>query len=264
MMPAAEIIEARTDIRPRVAIILGSGLSRAADSVKPQAVFDFVQLPGFVPPTTGGHTGRLIVGTWNTAPVLIMAGRPHRYEGHSRKTVTDPIRVMRDLGVQTLVVSNAAGGLNPHYAVGDLVAIDGHLDFLGGRGVADINRFAFPSEHLSRMDRVYDDELRETAILAGHQNGFTMHCGTYLATPGPTYETRAEYRMMRLFGADLVGMSTVPEAVAAAACGMRVLAISMVSNLANPDSPVVASHEEVLTAGRTASSRLGSIINAVL
>lgn len=263
---AIELVRSQVSLSPHTAIILGSGLGGIADKIEQPTVFDFGDLPGFATSTAGGHRGQLIVGLLNEQPVIAMAGRYHGYEGHTRATMTFPVRLMSALGVQTLIISNAAGGLNQRYRVGDLVVIDSHIDWLRG-GTAHVNA-SMPAMSVGlsplRHPSIYDGELQDLAVSIGQQSQFAVHVGTYLATLGPNYETRAEYRMMRLIGADLAGMSTVPEAIVGARLGMAVLAISMVSNIANPDKPEVANHAEVLRAGEAAAAKLEAIVRAVV
>ncbi|MEM9643840.1 MAG: purine-nucleoside phosphorylase [Planctomycetota bacterium] len=263
---ARDFVRSRSDLVPDVAIILGSGLGGIADEIESPVEIDFSEIPGFVSSTAGGHRGQLILGHLEGRPVVTMAGRFHRYEGHNRQTIVFPIAVMQSLGAHTLFVSNAAGGINPRYSVGDLVVIDEHIDWIGG-GPAPHSRPPSTTplrEQPIRLGRVHDPQLGDLAIDVGLREGFVVRRGTYLATTGPTYETRAEYRMMRRLGADLAGMSTIPESVAAAELGMRVLAISMVSNVANPDTAVGANHADVLRAGESAAAKMVPIVRAIV
>ncbi len=256
-----EIVRSRFPTTPTAAVILGSGLGGVADEIRSPVAFDFADLPGFGISTAGGHRGQLICGLLDGQPVVAMAGRFHRYEGYCDEQVTFPVRLLAALGAERLIVSNAAGGLCPSMKVGDIVVIRDHFDlarrpapgFLGN-GRSEVSLTA----------EMYDQELIDTALHAARQADFHARLGVYLATSGPTYETRAEYRMMRFFGADVVGMSTVPEVCVARRLGLRVLALSMVSNVARPDAPQPANHEEVLAAGRAAAFKLRAILAAVL
>jgi purine-nucleoside phosphorylase len=196
-----------------------------------------------------------------------MAGRFHRYEGWSNDQATFPVQVMRSLGADYLIVSNAAGGVSPKLAVGDIVILRDHLNLMGGtfQFNGDRSETGHP-ERLGGPNRgsLYDPLLANAARTAAIQAGFTANFGTYLATLGPTYETRAEYRMMRRIGADVVGMSTVPEVLVANRLNMKVLGLSMVSNVADPDRPVIANHEEVLLAGKAAGAKMEAIVGGVL
>ncbi len=268
---AAEFLRARSDLVPTVAIILGSGLGGLAEKIQHPIAVPFPDIPGFAASTASGHRGQLIFGELERTRVVAMAGRFHRYEGWSRAEVSFPVHVMARLGATQLVVSNAAGGVNPKLKVGDIVVIRDHLDFMRGEFqptnlIPRGSSFAEETSEVSplRHGDVYDSDLSAIAMQASRESNFAAYEGTYLATLGPNYETRAEYRMMRRIGADVAGMSTVPEVLAAASLGMRTLGVSMVSNVANPDSAVVASHDEVLAAGLAAEGKMEAIVRAVL
>jgi len=280
------IIRAKFPSMPKVAIILGSGLGALADEIETPIAFEYAGLPGFAKSTAGGHRGQLICGTLDGVAVVAMAGRFHRYEGYRDDEVTFPVRLMAALGAKVMVVSNAAGGVSPELNVGDIVVIRDHIDLaktvspllmLGAplspashHGEGSLN--ATNGEDNGLHDRLriaggrslYDPELINVAMSAARSSNFHAQLGVYLATSGPTYETRAEYRMMRIFGADVVGMSTAPEVRVASLLGMRVLAVSMVSNVARPDAPEPADHEEVLAAGQAAAFKLRCIIRETL
>ncbi len=264
---------------PRVAIILGSGLGGLATRIDASTVISYCQIPGFVKASAGGHRGELIFGELEGVPVVAMSGRFHRYEGWTINQIVFPVRLMHSLGARTLVVSNAAGGVNPALRVGDIVVIRDHINWLGNpesprpessqhvdessQHVDDRLPSAAP-ESIRRGMRTYDRSLAELAKRIALKAGFNAFDGTYLATLGPNYETRSEYRMMRRMGVDVVGMSTVPEALTAGALRMRTLGLSMVSNVANPDRPVRANHIDVLAAGRAAAAKLEAITRAVV
>ena len=255
-------------VAPKVGIILGSGLGGLAEQVERPRSFQYLSIPGFAKSTASGHRGELILGEIGFCPIVAMAGRLHRYEGWTNDETGFPVRVMHALGARTLIVSNAAGGVNPKFKVGDIVALRDHIQAmssiaLGGTfsGTAAANPLGMGSPQRSQ---IYDPGLRRLAITAAMQDGFTVSEGTYLATLGPTYETRSEYRMMRKIGADMVGMSTVPEVIVAASLGMKILGLSMISNVANPDRAIVASHEEVLVAGRQAAAKMETIVRATI
>lgn len=262
---AADWLAPRLNLRPSAAVILGSGLGGLAARIERRAVWPFAEIPGFSRAVTAaGHRGELIAGWLEETPVLAMAGRYHRYGGHSNDQCMHPVRVMAALGIERLIVSNAAGGLNPHYCVGDVVVIRDHINLLGGiSSPAAGARSALPCQPPGHGN-VYDAQLAAAAVRAATVSGFAAHQGTYLATLGPNYETRAEYRMMRRFGADVAGMSTVPEVMAASEAQVRVLAVSMVTNLARPDCPQVADHQEVLEAGRAAAAKMECVVRAGL
>ena len=255
--------------RPLTAIVLGSGLGSLAERIESPIEIPFSDVPGCGTSTASGHRGQFILGSLESMPVVAMAGRLHRYEGWTNEQVTFPIRVMHRLGATRLIASNAAGGVNPKLRVGDLVVIRDHIDWLYGRPGQTTVSTSCPVQPAStggmiRKANTYDHLYATVALSAARQARFCAIQGTYLATLGPTYETRAEYRMMRRIGADVVGMSTVGEVVAAATCSMRVLALSVVSNVADPDRPNVADHDEVLHAGETAAAKLECIVRRVL
>jgi len=267
---AVEAVRRRSDLRPRAAIILGSGLGELADEVTAAVRIDYADLPGFGCSTAAGHRGQLLLGKLDGVEVVLMAGRFHRYEGHSDAAVTFPVRLMAALGARRLIVSNAAGGLNPLLNVGDIVVLTDHLD-LGRRleqplaaPPAAVESDFGARERTAAAGALYDRALIQVALAAARAGDFHASPGIYLAALGPTYETRAEYRMMRGFGADVVGMSTAPEVAVAKRLGMEVLGLSVVSNVAQPDLPQPTSHEEVLAVGHRAAANLRKIIAAAL
>ncbi|WP_182866728.1 purine-nucleoside phosphorylase [Stieleria mannarensis] len=249
------------------AVVLGSGLGSLADRIESAVAVPFGQIPGFARSTASGHRGQLVFGTLGGQPLVAMAGRLHRYEGWTHDQVTFPIRVMHAIGATRLIASNAAGGVNPLLAVGDIVVLCDQIDWLhrrrqwGPPSPSDAESPGFPA---SRHGPIYDPQLAAIALAAARCGGFHAVQGTYLATLGPTYETRAEYRMMRRIGVDVVGMSTAGEALTAANLGMSVLALSVVSNVADPDRANVADHAEVLEAGGAAAAKLEGIVRRVI
>lgn len=246
---------------PRVALILGSGLGGLADKIVDPVGIPFGRIPGFGTSSASGHRGQLILGTIESTQIIAMAGRFHRYEGWSNEQVAFPVRLMARLGAKSLIVSNAAGGANPKLVVGDIVVIRDHINLIGGPTTLERHS---RSASLTRRGELYDPELSSVAMKIAVANQFNAYEGTYLATLGPNYETRSEYRMMRRIGADVVGMSTVPEVLAAAGVNLRVLGLSMVSNVASPDRPVKADHNEVLEAGRHAEVKMEAIVRGVI
>jgi purine-nucleoside phosphorylase len=258
---AADFIRGRCDVSPKAAIILGSGLGQLADRIDDATAIPFGDIPGFGTSTAAGHRGQLVLGTLENVPVVAMAGRFHRYEGWSNDDVAFPVAVMHAIGATHLIVSNAAGGVSPKLRVGDIVVICDHVNFMTGTFGWNRDR---GGESFVRPAATYDPAMSQTAIEVSIRENFTAIRGTYLATFGPTYETRAEYRMMRRIGADVVGMSTVPEVLAASHLGMAVLGLSMVSNVANPDLAVKADHDEVLQAGRAAEVKMEAIVRGVV
>ncbi len=257
---AVDYLKRRCDIVPGTAIILGSGLGGVADQIQQATVTAFAEIPGFARATAGGHRGELITGFLAGQPVVAMAGRLHRYEGWTNDDIVFPLHVMAALGAVNLIVSNAAGGVNPKLRVGDLVIIRDHINWIGGC----FRDFPTADGPLTRQAEIYDDHWSAVAMRAAIEGRFTALPGTYLATLGPNYETRSEYRMMRRIGADVVGMSTVIEVLAAASLKMRILGLSMVSNVANPDRATSTNHAEVLAAGRDAEIKMEQVVRAVL
>lgn len=249
--------------KPVAGIVLGSGLSSLGESLDNVIAIDGSDIPHYPKSTAPGHKGRLLFGELAGLPVCLVDGRLHRYEGHAFDTIVYPIRLMVALGIQTLVVSNAAGAVNPRYSVGDIAIIDDHINMLWGsplRGAND-DRLGtrFPD-----MCRPYDEELSSHALAAAASEGLNAHRGVYLALSGPTYETRAEYRMVRTLGADVVGMSTVPEVIAARHADIRVLGLSIVSNVAHDDQPDDISGDHVIDSVAQVAPAVGRIVKTVL
>ena len=262
---ARATIAARGGERPRVGMILGSGLGGLADELDKAVVVPYQDIPGFPRSTVPGHRSELAIGRLSGQPVAVLRGRFHFYEGYSMHQVTFPVRVLRALGCDTLILTNAAGGLRGDWAAGDLMRISDHI-FLPGlaghhplRGEND-ERLGprFPA-----MLGVYDPELGELAHSAAREHGTTLRDGVYLMLSGPSFESGAEMRMLRAWGADAVGMSTAPEAVVAQHAGMRTLGISLITNLALPDG-APANHEEVLEAGEAAKPKFSALLKTVL
>lgn len=265
---AFEFIRNQAEQVPSFAIVLGSGLGGLADRIETPQVIPFRDIPGMENSSAAGHRGELILGSLESTPIVAMAGRLHRYEGWTHAQVVFPIRLMAKLGAKHLIVSNAAGGVNPQLRVGDLVIIRDHINWIPGcfENSIDSHLDGPKRTHpgLGHRGHAYDPQMSRLALAASIKNGFQAWEGTYLATLGPTYETRSEYRMMRRLGADVAGMSTVPEVLAALNAKMRILGVSMVSNVAKPDAPMKTDHEEVLQAGRSAETKMEAIVRAVI
>ena len=260
---AAEAIRSQWDGAVATGIILGTGLGDLADEVDADAIIPYRDIPGFPRSTALAHKGRLICGRLAGAPVVVMQGRCHLYEGYPLEDLALPVLALCALGIRRLVVTNAAGGLNPRFAMGDVMLIDDHINLmwlspLGRPDSCPLGRIARPAA------RLYDETLIETAAAIARRRDFPLHRGVYVGVPGPCYETRAEYRMFRRFGADCVGMSTVPEVLAASTCGMRVLGMSTVTNVALPDAPRIVSAEEVVDVAEYALPKVRAIILGVL
>lgn len=262
---ARAAVAARAPLTPRVGLILGSGLGSLADELEDAVAVPYEDVPGFPRSTVVGHRGELALGRLGGQPVAVMRGRFHYYEGYTMQQVTFPVRVLRALGCETLIVTNAAGGLRAEWPVGDLMRITDHI-FLPGmvgnhplRGPND-DRLGprFPA-----MVGAYDAELAALAHQVAQEQGTMLREGVYLMLAGPSFESAAELRMARALGADAVGMSTAPEVVVARHMGMRVLGISLVTNQALPDG-APANHEEVLEAGNAARPRFGELLKGIL
>ena len=255
-------VRSATGLRPRVAVICGSGLGSLADGLADAVSLPYASVPHFPVSTVEGHAGNLLLGRLEGVEVLMMQGRFHYYEGYSMGEVTLPVRVMRELGIETLIVSNAAGGVNPEFGVGDLMLIADHINLfpehpLRGKNVPYGPRFP-------DMSAAYDPALRRLCQDVAHVRGVTLREGVYLGVQGPTYETPAEYRMYRRLGADAVGMSTVPEVIVARHCGIRVLGFSVITNVWREGSSAPVSHAEVQAAADSARQSLTAIIREVI
>ena len=263
---AAAFIKARLGgLAPRVGIVLGSGLGAVAEAVDDPVVVPYGEIPHFPRSTVEGHSGRLVAGLLGGAPVIVMQGRVHYYEGYSPLEVTFPMRVLGLLGVRAVVLTNAAGAIQPTFHRGELVLLSDHINLMGWNPLNGPNepRFAVRAGAGLRffdMTEAYGGELRALAKAAAHEEGFALPEGVYLATPGPSFETPAEIRAFHSLGATLVGMSTVPETIVARHMGIEVMGISCVTNLAAGLGTKPLSHEEVNEAGRWAESRLASLL----
>lgn len=251
---------------PRVGIVLGSGLGPLADSISEPIRLDYADIPGFPVSHVSGHAGKLVLGKLGGLPVVAMQGRSHLYEGNAAYTATLPVRAMIALGIELLIVSNASGGINPRFQSGEIVLIDSHIDLMFRTAILPSEVLhgssIFGVPHRSRA--IYSPDWMRLAQSCAMELGFSLPRGTYLATLGPNYETRAEYRAFARLGADMVGMSTVPETMLAAQLGTPVLAFSIVTNVATPDVPKKTEHTEVLDWTRTAQQRLVPLIEKML
>jgi purine-nucleoside phosphorylase len=247
---AAEVVRARSALVPEVGIVLGTGLGGLVREIAVETEVPYQSIPGFPLSTVEGHAGRLLLGHLGGRAVVAMQGRFHRYEGYDLEQVTFPIRVMYALGARTLVVSNACGGMNPLWAPGDLVLLSDHINLLGDNPLVGANDERL-GERFPDMSAPYDPALRSLARAIALELGITLREGVYAAVPGPNLETRAEYRMLRTMGADVVGMSTVPEVIVARHQGMRTLGISIITDQCLPDALEPADIGRIIeTAGR--------------
>lgn len=258
-----ETVRTRTDFAPEIGVILGTGLGGLASRIDVVAEIPYGDLPGFAVPTVESHQGRLLLGTLGGRRVVAMQGRFHLYEGYEPAEVTYPVRVMHGLGASMLIVSNVSGGMNPLWAPGEIVLISDHINLLGtsplvGRNWDELGP-RFPD-----MSAAYDPELQELARQVALRRGIRLNRGVYVAVTGPNLETRAEYRMLRALGADVVGMSTVPEVIVAVHAGMRVLGLSIITDACLPDALEPASLERILAAAGAAEPDLTALVEGVL
>ena len=260
---AARFIRARAGEDVRVALVLGSGLGAFADELEDARPIPYSEIPGFARPTVEGHAGRLVVGGVGGVTVAAMQGRFHFYEGYTLEEVTFPVRVLGLLGVKSLVLTNAAGGLNNSYEQGSLVLISDHLNLMGTNPLLGRNDPRF-GPRFPDMTEVYDREYQDAAIKEAHEMGLELRRGIYAALTGPSYETPAEIRMLRLLGADAVGMSTVPEAIVARQMSLRVLGLSCITNMAAGvlDKPI--NHEEVIETGERVRETFAELLRRVI
>lgn len=260
---AAELIRGRTKVRPQVAIVLGTGLGALAGEIEVETEIPYGDIPGFPLSTVESHTGRLLVGRLAGRAVLAMQGRFHRYEGYDLQQVTFAVRVLHALGAGTLVVSNACGGMHPLWAPGDLVLLSDHINLLGDNPLIGPNDDRL-GPRFPDMSAPYDEALRELAREVALSQQTALREGVYVAVPGPSLETRAEYRFLRAIGADVVGMSTVPEVIAAVHGGMRVLGVSIITDQCLPDALSPTSLETILEVAGKAEPRLTALVTGVL
>jgi purine-nucleoside phosphorylase len=263
---AADAVRKRTAYQSRVGLILGSGLNSLAESVSKPDIIPYSELPNWPVSTVHGHAGRLVIGELEGQQVFVMQGRVHFYEGYSMSQVTLPIRVMLRLGLEMMFVTNAAGGVNPEFAPGDVMLITDHLNLVGMTGA---NPLMGPNidelgPRFPDMSQAYDRELMPLARQAASDQGIPLHEGVYCALSGPSFEGPADLRFLRLAGADAVGMSTVPEVIVARHGGMRVMGLSGISNKANLDGSTITTHEEVIEAGKIITPKIEKIIRGVL
>ena len=260
---AVRSIRARAPLQPAIGLVLGSGLGAFAQSLEQPSVIPYGEIPHFPTSTAVGHSGQLVLGHARGVPVAVMAGRAHYYEGYSPAQVVFPVRVLGRLGVKTLVLTNAAGSVNVNYKPGELMVIDDHINYMGINPMIGEN----PEELGPRffdMSDTYDAELRQIAEKACWKFGVTVRHGVYIAFSGPSYETPAEIRMSRALGADAVGMSTVPEAIAARHMGIRVLGLSCITNMAAGVIKKKLDHREVLEVGEKARAALLDVLGEII
>ncbi len=248
---------------PEYAIVLGSGLGKLQDEVQDKVIIDYKDIPNFPISTVAGHKGRLIYGKIEGKPVLMMAGRFHFYEGYSMQEVTFPMRVFKGLGIEKLLLSNASGGVNPNYEVGDAVVITDHINMMPEHPLRGKNYEELGPRFVD-MSEAYDKKMREFVLGYGKENGIQVKEGIYMGLQGPTFETPSEYGMVRKLGADCVGMSTVPEVIVAKHQGMRVFCISVITDLGGPEIAVPVSHEDVLNAANKAMPQIITLVKGLI
>jgi len=266
---AAQIAESADAVRrhwhaePKAGVILGSGLGDFANAIKDPVVIDYADLPHFPRVTAMGHAGKLVCGTLAGQPVVAFQGRFHLYEGHPAEQAGFPVRLLKALGGEVLIVSNAAGGLNPQYAAGDVMLIDDHINLMFASPLVGVNDERL-GPRFPDMSSPFDRDLQRRAVNIALREGFVLHRGVYVAVLGPNYETRAEYRMLRRLGGDAVGMSTVPEVIVARHAGLRVLGLSTITNVGFPDALSETTGHNVLAVAAAAAGKLGAIVRGVV
>lgn len=260
---AARFILAKTDLRPSVAVVLGSGLGSFADHLSDAVRIPYAKIPHFSRSTAEGHAGQLVIGKGGASPVAVMQGRFHLYEGHSAQAVVFPLRTLARMGVRAAILTNAAGGIRLDYGKGGLVVVTDHINLQGQNPLAGPEDERFGPRFIDMSD-AYSKAYRAMALEAGKKLGIELGEGVYAGLPGPSYETPAEIRFLRTIGADLVGMSTVAEVIAARQMGMKVLAISCVTNMAAGILEQTISHEEVLETGRRIAGQFKALMLEVL
>jgi purine-nucleoside phosphorylase len=260
---ATAVVRKRAPHTPEVGIILGTGLGGLAKEIAVDATIPYEEIPGFPLSTVESHAGRLLLGRLGSRRVVAMQGRFHRYEGYALNEVTFPVRVLHALGARTMIVSNACGGMNPLWGPGDLVLLSDHINLLGDNPLVGLNDDRL-GPRFPDMSEPYDAELRTVARAAALELGIVLREGVYVAVPGPSLETRAEYRMLRAMGADVVGMSTVPEVIVAAHAGMRTLGISIITDQCLPDALEAADIDRIIATAARAEPALTRLIERLL
>jgi purine-nucleoside phosphorylase len=259
----AQFLKSNIKKSPKIGFITGTGLGESTQSLDMSESFDYKDIPNFPTSTVGSHYGRLLFGDMCQKQIMVMQGRFHLYEGYSSLEVTFPVRVMQELGVQVLILSNAAGGLNPKFTAGNIMIITDHINLTGSNPLVGPNEddwgIRFPD-----MTRAYDQDLAELAETIGNEKGIALQKGVYAGLKGPSLETPAEVRYLRIIGADAVGFSTVQEVIAAVHARIRILGMSIITNTHDPDHPVPATIEEVVAVANEAAPRLEAVIKDVV
>ena len=260
---AAQYIKARITAAPSIGLILGSGLGDFADGLENRVVIPFAEIPDFPQPTVEGHAGAFVIGACQGKTVVALQGRIHYYEGHPQQVITIPVRVMALLGVKQIVLTNACGGVNLNFAPGDLMLISDHINYSGSNPLIGQNLDQF-GPRFPDLSNVYTKELRTKIMKVAEENGIALRQGVYVMYSGPNYETPAEIRMFRMMGADAVGMSTVPEAIVATHCGMDVVGISCITNMAAGVLPQKLNHQEVVETAALVHDKFQKLLTLVI
>lgn len=260
---AAAVIRQEWPVTPHAGIILGTGLGNLAEQIEVEAALDYEQIPHFPVSTATSHRGRLVCGRLQGVPVLAMEGRFHQYEGYPLKKITLPVRVMKALGAKLLIVSQAVGGMNPYYRGGDVMVIDDHINLMGDNPLVGINDDRL-GPRFPDMSAPYDPVLIDAALEIARRENFVCHRGVTVAVTGPNLETRAEYRFLRMIGADVVGMSTVPEVIVAIHAGLRVFGVSVVTDMCLPDALEVADVDRIIATANSAEPKLRALVEGAL
>ncbi|MCA9126795.1 MAG: purine-nucleoside phosphorylase [Planctomycetales bacterium] len=260
---ACTLIRQQWDQVPQAGLILGTGLGPLVEQIEVQAAIDYESIPHFPKSTATSHRGRLVCGVLCGVPIMAMEGRFHMYEGYPLKQITLPVRVMKAMGAELLIVSNAAGGMNPYFKNGDIVIIEDHINLMGDNPLIGINDDRL-GPRFPDMSQPYDFGLIEVALENARQQNFAAHKGVFVAVAGPNLETRAEYRFLRSIGADVVGMSTVPEVIVAVHAGMRCVGFSVITDMCLPDALEPANVEKIIATANAAEPKLRSLVMAIL
>jgi len=260
---AVEVVRRHFSGKPRIGIILGTGLGSLAEQIEVETKLDYESIPHFPLSTAISHAGQLVCGKVCGLAVVAMEGRFHAYEGYTHRQITFPVRVMRALGAELLIVSNACGGLNPQYGLGDIMVIEDHINLMNGNPLVGVNDDRL-GPRFPDMSAPYDRDLVDAALAIARREDFAAHKGVYAAVTGPNLETRAEYRMLRTIGADVVGMSTVPEVLVAVHAGMRILGLSIITDLCLPDALEPADINKILATAADAEPKLRAIVLGIL
>jgi len=260
---AVAVISERWGERPRAGIILGTGLGPFVEQIEIAAEIDYEEIPHFPSSTATSHRGRLICGTLEGVPVVAMEGRVHLYEGHAAKLITLPVRVMRALGAEWLIASNAVGGMNPNYCGGDIMVVEDHINLMTDNPLIGVNDDRL-GPRFPDMSEPYNLEMVDAALAIARKCDFVAHKGVLVAVTGPNLETRAEYRFLRLIGADVVGMSVLPEVITAVHCGLKVVGFSVVTDMCLPDALQQAVIEEIIATANAAEPKLRELVAGVV